>query len=499
MLEVEVHQCLKSFLKHNQSPWHHHLTMARLVARALRLGRSALIQTGASSYQYKLSYLIPALLDQSPVIIVIPEEFQQQLLTQDIPILQQELNLNKTVEIGDYWHWQNDFSGVLLTSPQTWLSDRLANLRAFPPHIPTLIDQADDLESYTHDCLTASIISENWQELMNNCLDLQELIRDTRIKLTKAIFERPPNPYECWVVETAEKELLYQFFQEIKPYFSEVPVFAQFWQKWQSDCPLLWASINRKKGQFNLFCSPVNLAHRLSLIWEKQTVVIIGSCLDYTTEAPIFRQQIGLDNVTCVKFSPNSNKEQFQLYIPDRFPLPNTPQFEGALMAKIEEFLAYTNQIENPVVILVNDVPLKGKIGAILAGKFGSRVQVENPKLAPNSILISSWEFWQKYQFKIPIPQLLIMATLPLPSLENPLVAGKVEYYKKQKQDWFRLYLLPHSLREIQRSILSIRETQGVVALLDNRVNYRSYGAKILESLEPFARSNYIDSSWFDF
>jgi ATP-dependent DNA helicase DinG len=496
VLEVEVHSCLKSLLKNQQNHWHHHLTMARLVARALRLNRSALIQTGTSTHQYQLSYLIPALLDPSPVILVIPEEFQQQLLTQIIPQLQQQLNLNKTVKIGNYWQWEKDFSAILLTSPSIWLGDRLDDLGAFPANIPTLIDQADDLEEYTQSSLTASLLPQNWHELIIKSPEFQEIIRDTRIKLIKAIFERPVNPYECWVIEETQKDLLAKLFEIIPPQNLTLS-FKEFWQKWQRDSPLLWASINRKKGEINLFCSPINISQRLNPIWQKQTVVMMGSCLDFNTNASIFRQQIGLENVTCLKFSPNANREQFQLYIPDKFPLPNTPEFQAVLMAKIEELLGYINLAIKPVVILLDDVPLKNKIGAILAGKFGSQVCIEKPDFPETGILISGWEFWRKYQFKITTPQLLIIATLPIPSLENPLVAGKVAYYKKQKKDWFRLYLLPHSLREIQRSVLSIRENQAVVALLDNRVNYRSYGTQILESLEPFARCNYIDSSWF--
>ena len=96
----------------------------------------------------------------------------------------------------------------------------------------------------------------------------------------------------------------------------------------------------------------------------------------------------------------------------------------------------------------------------------------------------------------MPTPQLLVIATLPIPSLENPLVARRVAYYKRQRQDWFRLYLLPTALRELQRAVVPIRESQGTVALLDNRVNYRSYGTEILAALEPFARINYLDASW---
>ncbi|MFM5979629.1 MAG: ATP-dependent DNA helicase, partial [Sphaerospermopsis kisseleviana] len=49
MIYSQPHLSLHNFLRSQDGfpTWPHHLTMARLVARALRLGRSALIQVGA--------------------------------------------------------------------------------------------------------------------------------------------------------------------------------------------------------------------------------------------------------------------------------------------------------------------------------------------------------------------------------------------------------------------------------------------------------------------
>ena len=85
-----------------------------------------------------------------------------------------------------------------------------------------------------------------------------------------------------------------------------------------------------------------------------------------------------------------------------------------------------------------------------------------------------------------------------MPSLENPLVAGRVNYYRKSHLDWFRLYLLPTALTELARAIAPLREQQGVVALLDSRILHRSYGAQVLAALNPAARINYLDSSFFN-
>jgi ATP-dependent DNA helicase DinG len=184
--------------------------------------------------------------------------------------------------------------------------------------------------------------------------------------------------------------------------------------------------------------------------------------------------------------------------LPDRLPLANTPEFQGAFLEQARTLIALSSNVHQPIVMLVEDVPLKAQVGTALAAEFGSRVRVEKTDLADDSILISSWSFWHLHQDELPTPQLLIIATLPLPSLEHPLVASRVAYYKRQRQDWFRLYLLPTALRAIQQAIVPLRESQGIVALLDNRVNCRSYGKTILSALEPCARINYIDPTWFD-
>ena len=148
-------------------------------------------------------------------------------------------------------------------------------------------------------------------------------------------------------------------------------------------------------------------------------------------------------------------------------------------------------------MLIIGDVPLKSQVGTALASEFGSRVQVETVAVEENGVLITGWEFWQQHQREFKAPKLLIITTLPLPSLEHPLVSGRVNYYKQQGLDWFRLYLLPKALQDLQRAIVSVRESQGVVAILDSRVIRRSYGQQILTALSPFAKIDYLDTTCF--
>lgn len=508
MIEVEVHQQLRAFLRQQgESYWPHHLTMARLVARALRLGRSALIQTSAfSGYheRYRLSYLVPVLMWQQPVILVAPEPVQQRLLMVEIPQLRQWIQTSKPILASDRWP-DPDFQGLLLVTPEVWLRDRLRQEARFPDGIPTILDGVDDLDAWVRSQLTSQIQPADWEALMLACPEQVDAIRDMRIQLTKAIFQHPVNPYECYLLEPPEQEIIEFLFHRLQRLtaaasteFSHLPQpWQNFWRSLQSDHAMIWTEVTRSQGSFSLHCGPTDLAVDLEPLWTQQPVVLVGGALDLDAEAAVFRQRFGLGEMTCVKFSPDRQEELIHLYLPERLPLPNTPQFQGALIQEMHTLLQMMAGMQGLTVLIVGDTPLKSQVGSILAAEFGSRVQVERTCLDDNGVLVTGWEFWRQHQRVLPSPHLLAISTLPIPSLEHPLVSGRVSYYKKLRQDWFRLYLLPVALSELQRAIAPVRERQGIVALLDNRVIHRSYGHHVLTALNPAARISYLDMSLF--
>jgi ATP-dependent DNA helicase DinG len=507
VIEAEVHQHLRAFLRQQGDPvWPHHLTLARLVARALRLDRSALLQTGSvAAYhgRYRLGYLMSSLLWPGPVVLVAPEPIRQQLLMIDLPRLRDWVPTYKPVQVGDHWP-DPHFTGVLITSPEAWLADRLGAQTRFPAGIPTLLDGVDDLEDWVRSQLTIVITAADWEALALAYPDQQALIRDTRVRLTHIAFQHPENPYQCHLLDDPEQTLLQGLYQELVDHHPQprqaaaaMPInWQQFWQQFAIADRLLWLSLNRSQGQLSLHCSPIDLAPMMQPIWQQQALVLMGAALDPDAQAGSYRQRLGLGEMTCLKFSPDRQNELIQLYLPDHLPLPNTPQFQTALQSEIRQLLYVSAPTAGFTVILVGDSPLKAQLGATLAAEFGSRVQVERTQLSPHGILVTGWSFWQAHQRHLPAPSLLVMATLPIPSLEDPLVAGRVAYYKSRRQDWFRLYLLPTALNELQRATASVRQSQGAVALLDTRTHYRSYGHQILEALGPAACTRHLHQAW---
>lgn len=509
VIEAQVHQHLREFLRDcGDTSWPHHLTLARLVARALRLGRSALLQVGGlSAYQgnYRLSYLAALLLWPGPAILVATAATRQRLLMGDLPRLQEKLGLNKPIQVADRWPGP-EFVGVLMTTPEVWLADRLSQGDRFPEGIPTLIDEVDDLETWLGHTLTTTITSEDWTQLALAYPAQQAWIRDTQVALTYAAFQHPANPYQCHLLGDRECQLLQDLFRHLHPDPSQPlpvqsmpPTWQQFWRYFQPPDHLLWVGTDHQSPHITLHCAPVDLTAYLGQVWQRQPVVLIGAALDQDIKAEIFRQRFGLEDLTCLKFTCHRQQDLIDLYLPDHLPLPNTPEFQERVYAEIRRLLIGVNPCRwGSCLILVNDLPLKGQLAAALAAEFGSRVQVEQPRPHPRPILVSGWSFWHQHQLTLPVPELLIIVTLPLPSLEHPLVAGRVAFHKRHRQDWFRLYLLPTAMAELERAIAPLRLGQGMVALLDTRVHYRSYGPQILAALSPSAcsRSLNLDQDW---
>ena len=476
------------------------------------MGRSALLQTDSlAAYRgsHRLSYLMPALLWPQPAVLALPDDILETVLLQDIPNLQQGLPVVKSVRSGDRWP-AGDFGGLLVTSAEGWLGDRLhasadpaVEQSRFPTGIPTLIDGAGDLERWVRNHLTMSVTASGWETLMLAYPSQRAFIRDMRVRITHAIFRHPANPYGCHLIDDVEKSLLHELYDAIDAYggASQMPEqWQRFWQQFSQDERLAWSRLNRETGCVELCCGPTDIQARLAPVWTQQPVVLIGAALDADAKAKRYRDRLGLGEMTCLRFCPDQRNDLVQLYLPDRLPMPNTSHFRSAALQEIRSLLGAKDASERdsgPTVVLVGDMPLRAQLASILAAEFGSRVQVEAP-VGPRGILIAGWEYWRSHQADVATLGLLIITTLPIPSLESPLVAGRVATYKRRRQDWFKAYLLPEALSILQHAVAPVRSHQGIVALLDNRVNHRSYGRHILAALSPAARSSYLHEDWFN-
>ena len=468
----EVHESLRRLQRQQSQPWPHQLTMARLVARGLRLGRGALIQV-VSAGEHRLSYWLPCLLIPGPVIVCVPRSLHAQVLSEEIPWLRQHLGFTKPVYQDP--DWPNHREGVLLVDPYDWLQAKRRG--EIPVGIPVLMDGAEGLPEWVDQAETIQVTPQDWLALHHALPHLG--ILEYYHALLSRLLRRPLLRFPVFRDEMEPVLTLLSHQERFCP-----RRWQQFSQQIRDPQTLVWAEKSLDSLGITLAGTPLQPATWLRGVWADHPLVLIGQGLDADPQASSFRRRLGLPELTCLRFHPRPDQD-LAVWIPTPLPAPNTPQFHAALLRHVRQVVAAPWQ---RLVILLSDQPLLFQLGASLAAEWGSRVGVNRP----SPILVSSWEYWLQAGLQLPTPEVVLVGTLPFPSMADPLVAARVETYKRQHQDWFREYLLPIALTRFHHSLSGLRHHGGALGILDSRVLTRSYGADFLGMLQPYVRVSHL-------
>ncbi|WP_287129249.1 helicase C-terminal domain-containing protein [Candidatus Cyanaurora vandensis] len=477
-LEVTVHRRLKELSRRlpQALPWPHQLTMARLVARSLTTGRSALIQV-ASQPEYRLSYLLPALSWPQPLVLALTPTVQAQLQQQDLPLVE---NWEKPLLFVEQWP-QPDWAGVLVVDPVVLLRDFFRRTMTVPKGVPIVFDQTQHLEAWVETALGVRVEPADWQRLRLSLPPAQaEQVLHQVTELAHYLLTNP-NPTQS--VPQDLRRTLGGLLQAIQP---TLEPWTRFTEHLVTDWPL-WSAVHHQSASFTLYLSPVPVAAALAPLWSQHPVILIGEGLDSQKQAPAFRYRLGLGEMTTVQFAPDRHEEEVSLYLPD-LPETNHPHFVARILPLLGQLVLTS---PGPVVVLVDSYALRRQLGTYLAAQFGSRVGVGRVPTGARPVVVADWDFWE--QGPGLDPATLVLVNLPFPAWDQPLVQARIHALKQEGRDWFREYLLPVALGRLQRGVNPVRRTKGLVALLDNRVSWRSYGAVLLEGLAPARRLYTLD------
>ena len=120
---------------------------------------------------------------------------------------------------------------------------------------------------------------------------------------------------------------------------------------------------------------------------------------------------------------------------------------------------------------------------AVLAQSLGgSRRQLLEQFAAGRAVLLGTSTFWEGIDLPGDLLRCVVIAKLPFPVPDDPLVAGRSERY----EDPFRDYHLPLAALRLRQGfgrLIRSRDDRGAVVLLDRRLTSRTYGETFLRSL----------------
>ncbi|MFY8149523.1 MAG: helicase [Prochlorococcaceae cyanobacterium] len=482
MLEALAHQQLKALLRQEGGgDWPHHLSLSRLVARSLRRGDHTLIRLSpGTGPEWWISLLVPLALSSEPLALVLRAPLRQRLLQVELPRLR-AVALNLPL-------WEG---GGTCPPGRIWLLDHRQMLEAWQEGRlegrQLVIPAAETLEEELRACLGLTLAAADWNRLIRSQPAAESSLMALHERLQRRVLEAPRRSGSLVALEREDEVPLRQLLHLLDPL---PPPWDSWLQRGDADWTS-WARVDGRLLQWTLHREPLEPLAALPGLLEGRGALLIGELAGSRSRGAGSgsrsggdpAQTLGLDPQVVVELGDPPLAEPLPLFAPLRQPLPNSPVFPQHLLEQCRRLVLGQADLS---VILCDDEGLRLGLTSAMAAEFGSRVVHESTTPDANGIVCARWSWWLEEQRRLPLPGQILVGTLPIASLEDPLTAARVVALRLQGRDWFRELLLPEAVNRLQRAVAGLRRRGGRLAVLDGRLRSRSWGGTVLRALEPW-------------
>ncbi len=275
---------------------------------------------------------------------------------------------------------------------------------------------------------------------------------------------------------------------------------------------VLWAELDANNLHYTLTRSPLSVAPFLrQTLWKKTDVtpILTSATLSVNGSLHFMANELGLAqplgeggerSTTLVSYpSPFDYRKQAELYLPPPHRFPDDPNAgEAYTEAVATEILALIERSQGHALALFTSTQAMQRAAnwVIPQTQLPIRVQGDWPKhkllawfsATPGAVLFATASFWEGIDLPGQQLRCVIIDKIPFTSPEEPLHQARVEELKQQGGDWFKGYALPMALLRLKQGVGRLIRTQsdeGLLALLDPRLQTKGYGKTLLAQLPP--------------
>ncbi len=476
MLEAHAHNQLKHLLQGESFPWPHNLTLSRLVARSLRRGDNSLIQLDIGSHDFWwIGLLVPLCLKPSNAVLVLSKKQRNHLFNVELQILKQ-----KGFQLACWEGLDPPSEGQLWVIDHGHLINALHHGYLHSRHL--IIPEAEFLTERLRDAMSLRISLQDWENLRRAHPSADAALLQLYERLSRRLFSFSTRINAQVRIDCSELVALRDLVGCLSSSPSPWPELLSYEsQNWAS-----WAELNHKTLNWMWLLKPLEPLAKLKSLFKEQPLLLLAG-----RGSNLLSQ---LESIDCpldvtVAFGDTILKEPLSIFAPRLQPLPNSEFFSQHLLEQSRRLIL---GLQGVTIVLLDDDYLRRQLTSELAAEFGKRVMHEETCPESNGVVCCRWSWWLAYQDQLPVPSQLIVGLLPLGSLEDPLIAARVEAYKRQGRDWFRDLLLPEALTKFPKAVSSLRGNGGRMAILDGRLRSRSWGEQIYKALEPWTRLQHL-------
>lgn len=262
----------------------------------------------------------------------------------------------------------------------------------------------------------------------------------------------------------------------------------------------------RDHGVF-LQAAPIDLGFLLrdKLLDSHESLVFTSATLATGGNLEFFKRRMGMYMGSKPKFevdevilSPVFNyEEQCVVYVPNRLPAPNDPDF-CKNVATIVEYLV--NITEGRAFVLFTSYSNLNTVYDDLAPKLRETYPVlkqgdksrsellEEFRSKPGSILFATSSFWEGIDVEGDQLSLVIIDKLPFGNPSDPLTKARLDHLEANGVNSFMSLSVPMAALTLKQGfgrLIRSRNDCGIVAILDSRLAHARYGNYFLNTLPP--------------
>jgi len=262
----------------------------------------------------------------------------------------------------------------------------------------------------------------------------------------------------------------------------------------------------RERGVFLEAC-PIDVSGMLEerLFTRIPTCVLTSATLTVADSFAYMRTRLGLNEGRELSLATEFNvRNQALLYIPQGMPDYRHPSYleraaeEIRLVLRISQgraFVLFTSyrQMEALYELLERVLPYP----CMVQGKGGGKSRLlEEFKMTPHAVLFATASFWQGVDVKGEALSAVIIDKLPFQVPSDPLVAARSARIQREGGNAFSEYQVPNAVLRLKQGLgrlLRSTTDRGILAVLDNRLNTKSYGRLFMQSLPDYKATDRID------
>lgn len=249
-----------------------------------------------------------------------------------------------------------------------------------------------------------------------------------------------------------------------------------------------------------------------SLLGKTQRVTLVSATLAAGNDGfGYLKARLGLDGedapppLETIQGSPFDFQKNCLLYVPRHLGAPASSEaYAESLLTEMENLIALAKGrafalFTSHRMLQIAATRWRDKIPypLFIQGEQPPGRLVEAFKNSGNGVLLGASSFWEGVDVPGDSLSLVILDKLPFATPDSPPQRAREERIQKESGNAFVAHSLPQATLKLKQGfgrLLRTRTDRGVVAILDERLWTRHYGAKLLATLPPCPVSDDIDA-----